>query len=209
MFPEEAVRGRRTDAMPPGFLEALQDVLEDEYWTRPPLFVAVADPADVRRLLRRTYNAEGRYDDLRLLASLTRDLGTDVGVASLLQLYDRTAEETDRDSLTVPLRAGGETRIARLTERVTLRAEAAFVVVDAASRREVCSESVRADVSRRLRTGRYGGRVRDLVLNRGERALFDPEALEEAERRIEDDLIDELAERLAGRVYACVERLTG
>jgi len=207
VFPEEAARGRATDAMPPDFLGALRDVTEDTFWTRPPLFVGVADPAEVRRLLRRTLRPDGRYDDLRLTGDLAYRLGADLGVATLLTRYDRQDEETDRDTLAARLRDGGQARYVRSIRRVTLRAEAAFAAVEAGTSRRACDERVQAEASGRLRVGEYAGRPRDLVLDRDDRALFDPEAQDEAERRIENELLAELAERLAGRVFACAERL--
>lgn len=205
IFPLEVEGGRTVGPLPRGFLDELDDLLSDEHWTAPPLFIRTADPAEVRQLLRTHHDPEDRLDHPRLTAALARDLGADFGVASTFARYSREAEEADRDTLTAELRGGGRGRYVRVRERVTLRAEVPYAVVGAARATVVCEGEATAEAAGDRRRGERVGRG-DLVLPREDRALFDEEAQAEAEREIERTLQDRLAADLAGRVYDCLLR---
>ena len=206
VFPVEEDRGRGTAEAPRGFLDDLDDLLYDEHWTVPPLFVRTADPIEVRRLLRRHYDPDDRLDHPRLTAELARDLRAQFGVASTLTRYDRRAEEADRDSVTVDLRGGGRGTYARVRDRVALRAEAGYAVVDAAGARVLCEGEAAASAEGDVYRGEYDGRVRDLILPSRDRYLFDAAAQAEAEREVERRLQGRLADDLARRVYDCLLR---
>jgi tetratricopeptide (TPR) repeat protein len=205
VFPLEVEGGLAVRPLPRGFLDELDDLLGDEHWTRPPLFVRTADPVEVRRLLRSHYDPDDRLDSPRLTAALARDLDADLGVAATLARYDRDVEETDRDTLTAELRGGGRGRYVRVVERVTLRAAVPYAVVDARSAVVACEGEATAEADGEVRRGEQIGRG-SLVLPREDQDLFDEEAQAEAEREIERDLQGRLAERLAGRVFDCLLR---
>ncbi|MDX1420526.1 MAG: hypothetical protein R3181_11215 [Rubricoccaceae bacterium] len=206
VFPVEARRGRDRADMPPDFLGAFDDLLADEHWTRPPLFVATADPAEVRRLLRRRYNADDRLDHPRRTADLAADLRASFGVASTLDRYVRTAEVFDRDSVTVDLRGGGQGTYARLQERVTLDAAVDWSIVTADRAGLVCEGTATAEARGTVAIGEYSGRVRDLLLPARDRNLFDEGRQRDDERAVEAELQERLAERLAGQVFDCLLR---
>src|SRR5690606_16386232 len=106
VFPVEDEGDRSTSEAPRSFVADLDALLYDEHWAAPPLFVRTADPAEVRRLLRRRYNADDRLRSPRRTAALARALLAKFGTAATLTRYDRQAEEADRDTLTAPYRNG-------------------------------------------------------------------------------------------------------
>ncbi|MEM8598482.1 MAG: hypothetical protein AAGF99_01050 [Bacteroidota bacterium] len=205
-FPTETRGGRATRAMPSDFREALNDRLEDDVWSRPPLFVVAAYPPDVRRAIRALSGGDERYGRRGTSAELARVLDADLAVATRLDDFTRAEEERERETRTADRRDGGTATYTRVTTDLDLRATLVYEVVDARTRRVVCEGEVERRVDVRLQTGVYVGNVSDLDLDRSERRLFDEEALEDEERDLEVRLRVALAERLADRVYRCVER---
>ncbi|MEO0743500.1 MAG: hypothetical protein AAF089_18110 [Bacteroidota bacterium] len=205
-FPTETRGGRATRGVPNDFREALNDRLEDEVWSRPPLFVVAAYPPDVRRAIRSLSGGDERYGRRGTSAELARVLDADLAVATRLDDFTRAEEERERETRTADRRSGGTATYTRVTTDLDLSATLVYEVVDARSRRVVCEGEVERRVDTRLRTGVYAGRVSDLDLDRSERRLFDEEYLDDEERDLEVRLRVALAERLADRVYRCVER---
>lgn len=216
VFPAEAA----SDDFPRGFLRDLDDVLADGMAASPAPFVALTDPSDVRRYLRR-----GRYgrDDgrrgpvgrrgtnhmahPRLLADYARDLGADLGVAVEVGPLVEAETEDDPRAESARLRRGGAgVTYQRRRVRLRLEADAAFVVVDAASGRVVCDEEFEERVSEDYDRAVYSGDWRDLDLSRRERAMFAADAGREAFDRALLRLRDATAEALAARVTRCVGR---
>ncbi|MEM6289348.1 MAG: hypothetical protein AAF845_19580 [Bacteroidota bacterium] len=219
VFPTEAVY----DDLPGGFLRDLDDVLADDIAIAPSPFLALIDPADVRRYLR-TDRYRGRDDGRRgpvgdgrrgtsrtahprLVADLARDLDADFGVA--VEVGPLVETETEGDPRTENARfrrGGGGTTYER--RRVRLRADltAAFVVVDAASGRIVCDEEVDERMTDTFDRATYSGDWRDLDLSRSERAMFLPEAGEQAADRALVRLRDATSAALAARLARCLDR---
>ena len=175
-------------------------------WSRPPLFVAAAFPPDVRRAIRSLSGGDERDGRRGTSAELARLLDADLAVATRLDDFTRAEEERERETRTADRRSGGTATYTRVTPDLALSATLVYEVVDARSRRVVCEGEVERRVDTRLRTGVYAGRVSDLDLDRSEPRLFDEEYLDDEERDLEVRLRVALAERLADRVYRCVER---
>ncbi|MEM6783747.1 MAG: hypothetical protein AAF624_08440 [Bacteroidota bacterium] len=205
-FPTETRGGRATRDMPSDFREALNDRLEDDVWSRPPLFIVAAYPPDVRRAIRSLSGGDERYGRRGTSAELARVLDADLAVATRLDDFTRAEEERERETRTADRRDGGTATYTRITTDLDLSATLVYEVVDARTRRVVCEGEVERRVDARLRTGVYAGRVSDLDLDRSERQLFDDDYLEDEQRDLEVRLRAALAERLADRVYRCVER---
>src|SRR5690606_6068845 len=76
------------------------------------------------------------------------------------------------DSVTVDLRGGGRGTYARVRDRVALRAEAGYAVVDAAGARVLCEGEAAASAQGDVYRGEYDGRGRDLIRPSRDRHLF-------------------------------------
>lgn len=205
-FPTETRGGRATRGLPADFREALNDRLEDEVWSRPPLFVVAAYPADVRRAIRRLAGSDERLGRPGTAAELARLLDADLAVASRLDAFARAETERAREAREAGRDGGGTATYTAVDTDLTLSATVAYEVVDARSRRVVCEGEAERSVTRAFERGEFRGRPGDLALDRDERRRFDAEYLAEREQALEQDLRRALAEHLADRVYACVER---
>ncbi|MEM6327965.1 MAG: hypothetical protein AAF791_12670 [Bacteroidota bacterium] len=192
----------RTEA-PFRFVADLDDVLNDDHWTRPPLFVLSADPADVRRLLRRERDAEDLIADRTLIAALARDLDAHVGTAMEVVGWTEFEEVRDRDTRTVDTRDGGRGTYDRVRLRLTLGATVEYAVVDADSRRILCESAISRDVRETI-TVHEADDWRNLQVSREDRRRFTEDHRLEAEDALHDQLLERLASAVAERVYSCV-----
>ena len=195
---------------PRGFVRDLEDVLVEERLDSPPAFVALVDPAEVRRWDRRARGRRG--DDLTPgdLTSAARELGADLGVG--VRVPGVAEEETASDSrqetagrLDRPVRVPYTVR----THTLTLRAGAHLVAADARTGRMVCERTARAEARVTYDVATATADARDLDLTRSQRAAFDPDAADLAYGRALDLLRDRLADALAGEVTACVQGRVG
>ncbi|HEX8386171.1 MAG TPA: hypothetical protein VF576_08310 [Rubricoccaceae bacterium] len=204
VFPAERPRTPTGDALPDGFLRDVTDVLLDDRLAPPPLFVALVDPAETRRIVR-----QARADlsgNPRVLAELTRDLGADVGLVAEVDGFSFREAETGRRDVTFRLREGeGRAAGVRVTTEMTLRVRAALVAVAADGRRIACDSDVPSTVvTERYDTATTTAEVRTLRLSDDERDLFDAETRDRAYSRAVDRLRDNLADALADRVAGCL-----
>lgn len=191
--------------LPDGFMEALDDALVLDHWTRPPPFVAVLEPAIVRRALR-DLGLDRQVLRERDAARLGRALETDVVFAGEVTRFRRHVEEEERERRTAQTRGGERVTWFRVEEELTLSAIVTFDVVEARSGRSLCEREVERAVRRRITRGEYDGSVRVLDLSRDERRLFDADALAEREHDLERDLVDDLARRVAELAFECILR---
>lgn len=201
--PVQGAGERPPRGAPEALLDEVERLLADGPWRRPPPFVRVMDPAVVRREAR--YYTRG-FDHPPDLAAFARRLQADVGVVVRVERLRREAAERDRDSVTVRRRSGGDVRILRLEEEVTLHADVLLRAARAGDAAEVCRDEAAPRASRRITRAVYAGRTSDLDLSREQRDWFDEGALAREERRLEDDLAGALAEEIARRAYECLGR---
>lgn len=187
---------------PRGMTEAFDQYLFDEYWSMPPIFIASTDPFQMRRELRRL-----RYGRTRLsqseVSEIARVLDADYAVVGEMVVYEE--EESDVREERKPARRRGSqvADTSYVVERYTLAltAEVRFRILDPNMRHVVHQETVRTRVSDRVETASYAGDFRDLRLSGSERRLFEETEQETAHRELEEQLIEDLGERLARRVF--------
>lgn len=185
-------------SVPADFGRALDDALELDQWTDPPLFVRVVPPAETRRALRAA-GPVGAMDEreVRLLLS---DLDADV--AAIVEITELVAEKTgvEQETVDIPVEGGGvaQTRLEKGRLRYTVRAD--VEIVDGRGRR-LRRNSVSASASDRYELGIYSGDIRALQLSRRQREQFDPEWLAAQRRAIQERAAAELAEDVARRVF--------
>ena len=189
--------------LPRSLRDALNDALELDYWTQPAPFVAMLEPVLVRRELR-AFGLERETLDPSDAARVGRALGVDVVFAGEIDAFRREVDERKRETVRKQNRQGDRVSYDRIEEEVTLSARVAFEIVDVASQQILCAREVERSATTRIERGEYGGDVRNLGLDRGERALFDADDLEEQERDLERVLADDLARRVAERAFDCI-----
>ncbi|MDX1531868.1 MAG: hypothetical protein R3362_10115, partial [Rhodothermales bacterium] len=203
----------RTDAVgraiSDAFVHDLNDVLVYDYLAAPAAFVAVADPVDVRRSLRRL-DLDRRILTDRQAADLGRAGDADlvvVGEVIAFERSERIGKETRRRALLKgrPSTTEGPKEAEWIEQRLTLAfdAEVAYRIVDPRTRRVLDRGTVRAEVVDRLRRGVYAGDYRTLDLDGEALSLFEdaePQAVEELENALADALASRLAERLYTRL---------
>ena len=191
---------------PPNVVQDLNDVMFYDHWSAPLPFIAVADPVQLRRELRRL-----RYDreiiTRRQAAEIGRVVLADyvvVGEWTEMRREERNVKEKTRKARMKGRRAttGGsnDTTYVEQDFRLELDAEVVYRIIDPRTRREVDKGIVSADVSGRVKRAVFPGDYRDLDLSGSERSLFeDDERL--ATEELGDELVDKLAVLLAERIY--------
>ncbi len=187
------------------FLRDLDDVLADGL-APPPPFVALVDPADVRRWDRR--DRAGRRVDLsdspRRLADAAGDLGADVGVVVFARPVtdESVVGETRRQS--VERRGGGRADLWVQQVRLTLSVRADLTAAQAGGG-TVCERTAQARATETYDRATADADPSDLVLDRRQRAALSDDAGDRASDRARADLRDRLAAALATRVAECLE----
>jgi hypothetical protein len=199
----------RTDAVgreaPRTLIQDFNDVLLYDHWAAPVPFIAAADPVQIRRELRRL-----RYDRTVINRDQAAEMGRAaradfvvVGDWSEFEQRDRNVKEKTRKA---KLRGRGSTvsggRDTTYIEQeltLELRGEITYRIIDPASRRVVDEGRLDHKVSDKIKRGLYAGDYQDLDLSGKQRSLFEDEHL--AVEELSNQLVDELAARLAERVY--------
>ena len=217
-LPVSRTRGA-TNALPEFFRDELNAVLQYDYWSQPPLFIASTDPIATRRTLRRTGTRRGVLSTTDA-ATVGRALRADFVVAAELTEFVRTEddlEETIRDvRVRVDAETGRQGTGRGATERGAVWRDTSYVlqtfdleldvtveyrIIDVRTGRIVDrgTERVRHDGERRR--GLFAGDYRDLDLSSTEISLFDRADQQAEERAVENQLIDRLASEYAGEVF--------
>jgi tetratricopeptide (TPR) repeat protein len=185
------------DAAGSDVTQQLSDLLELEHWRLPPLFVVVADPVMVRQASRRYNVVGGRFR----AGPVLDDVGADFGALVELVRIDGTEQNLRTRVQTVRTRDGRTTNYTEESGDLTLVLEARVAILDQRGS-QVTSFSSRASDSGSFERGRYRGDPGELELSRGERRLFDPVIQRQMVADIEARATEELAARVADRVFS-------
>ncbi len=186
-------------------LTDLNEIMTYDHWSAPPPFIAIADPVQLRRELRRL-----RYHNRTLsrteLAEVGRLFEADYTVFIEATKFV-TEEELSREE-TREVRTRGrnaqDTTYTFQRVNVKLTAEVVFQLVDTADRTVVQERKVDVEVRDRIERAEYAGDYADLDLSSSQRALFDKDEQEEARRVLEDELIDNLSASMANAIYDAI-----
>lgn len=202
-----------TAPWPEFFRDELNAVLQYDYWSTPPLFIASTDPIATRRALRR---AERHRTALTATdaAAVGRRLGADFVVAGELTGFERVEDNLDETLRTARLRrsATGREAASRDTSYVVqsfdlnLAATVDYRVVDVQTERIVERHAITVRHEGPRQRGIFPGDHRRLDLSGSERSLFDRDDQRAAEREIENTLIDQLAAAVATDAFDRVLR---
>ena len=190
------------------FLRDVTDVLVEDHLVVADPFLALVDPADVRRWVRDHGRRRGPdlSDSPRRLADAAADLGADVGVVAVLDRIDEREVAGDATTERARVRAtDAEVTYSLRQIDLTLTAEADVVVVDAATGQTVCDVAVTERAQASYDRAAYGGDWRDLDLSRSRRAAFAADGGDRAREEALDALRDRLAATLSERAARCLQ----
>ena len=187
------------------FLRDLDDVVVEERMAAPPDFVALIDPADVRRWDRRTRRrrAIDFADSPRRLADAASELGADIGVVVAVRSVEVGESVGDAVSEAVERRGGGRATLTTRTVRLAASAEASVIAVGADGR-AVCERRAQADAAETYARSTTDAAARDLRLSRAQRDAVADDASAQADRRVRATLRDHLADAVAREVVGCL-----
>lgn len=197
-------------ALPRHVLNDLNTVLTLEHWAAPPLFLTAADPAAVHRAARR--HADRSADGVGVVgpgvaAAVGALVDADWAVFGRVVRFEETAVDVRESARPARLRgrAGADTSyVVRAYTRV-LTAEVVMAAVDVRTGTVLFETEETVSVRAPFREGLFGD-PRELALSDAERRLFDRDAHHEAVRAQEEDLVDDLAARVADRTFDALVR---
>ena len=187
-------------ALPASFLRDVENELEAGAWDRPPAFVEVVEPRDVRREVRRRYD----LDDLGYTseaARLGRALGADLVVMVEIDSVAVTEPEAERQRRTARTRSGADTAYVVRSGRREAWARVRYAVVSVDDRRILTRDQVVPQSSRDFRDAEFAGDWRQLMLSDDDRRLFDPSRRDDARANLMLELSRTLTEQLSREVY--------
>jgi len=192
-------------AAPDGLIQELNDIMQYEFWSTPPAFIASSDPVQMRRELRRNSGDLTPLDGIQIGRLLEADY---ILLSRTIQFQ---LDETRVREKTVEAKTRGrnslDTTYVHRTYTARLTAEIEYSLFRIESREEVEGGTVKYDVSSRLERGIYSGDYQDLDLTYNEQRLFDEDELKEDIRDLEDELLDSLSPRFADAVFEDILRL--
>ena len=195
------VRGSKGASLPAEFLSELNDELELEHWSQPPVFVAVIDPRRVRHELRAQDCMRGTLT-ARQAARVGRALGADIALCSEITSLVTREENVQLEIRRVHTRAGVDTTYVVRKGKRYYDLAATYALVDVGQGREASRQTLEASESQDFQEGVFAGDPSQLQLASTDRGLFDTRKAREEEQDIESRLITQATGRLAERVYA-------
>lgn len=189
-------------ALPASFMRDVENELEAGPWSRPPLFVEVVDPREVRRQVRRYDRDDLGYTSEA--ARLGRAVGADLVVMLEVDSLAVTEPEPERQRRAVRTRSGVDTAYVVRSGRREAWARVRYVLVSVHDRRILTRDQVMPQASRGYREADYPGDWRQLLLDDDARRLFDPERRDDARGELMQDLSRSLTDRLSREVFDLV-----
>jgi tetratricopeptide (TPR) repeat protein len=207
--------GEAAEALPRGFLREVNDVLNLNYWTEPPLFIAAVPPVPTRRLLRdmdlhRTVMS-------RLQASRAgRRLDADRVLVGDIVSFREEIDDLERKSVRVgwnppeatngrsatrgrPSADAEPTDTTYVIERYDreLHATVEIRVLDPFAKRTLAQHTMDVELDGSMERGVFDGDWQNLDLSGAETSLFRPEDVRERERELEIAFADAVANAVA------------
>lgn len=203
VLPIQASRGAEGQ-LPASFLRDAEDELEGGAWTRPPAFVEVIDPVDVRREARRY----GRGDLMRTSEAvrLGRAVGADLVVTVEIDSVGFTEHDAREERRAVRMRTGADTAFAVRTGNRQAWAQVRYTLIDTDGSRTVVREEFVPEASRAFREGVFPGDWRQLLLSDDDRRLFNADERDDFRSDLLTNLRRDMTEDLSRVVYDRVLR---
>jgi hypothetical protein len=203
VLPIQAAR-RAEEQLPASFLRDAEDELEGGAWSRPPAFVEIIDPVDVRREARRY----GRGDLTRTSEAvrLGRAVGADLVVTVEIDSIGFTEHDAREERRAVRTRSGADTAFAVRSGQRQAWAQVRYTLIDTDGSRSITREELIPEASRSFREGVFPGDWRQLLLNDDDRRLFNAAERDDFRSDLMTQLRRDMTEDLAQVVYDRVLR---
>jgi tetratricopeptide (TPR) repeat protein len=182
------------------FIAALNDELELNHWSQPPLFVAVIDPLVVRRELRRQGYSRTLLTP-REAVRVGRGVGADYVVSGKILQVVTDEIDVKQEKRNARTTAGQDTTYVVRKGKRTVHLTTTYRVIDVQRSRGTHERTVEIDETGRFERGEYNGNPRELVLSRNERRLFDRGRLHDEAHEIEERLLEKTTVSLAQSVF--------
>jgi tetratricopeptide (TPR) repeat protein len=186
------------------FLRDAENEMEASAWTRPPAFVEMIDPRELRMALRR-YDVTDPHS-VSQSVRVGRAVDADLVVAVEIDSVAFPESEVTLARRAVRTRDGADTAWTVRAGRRQAWAQVRYLVYDVASSRLVSQERLVADASRNFREGVYAGDWRQLLLSDEDRRLFDVNRRDDERGDLVTLMARDLAEALPRVVYERVLR---
>lgn len=191
-------------ALPASFLRDVENDLEVGAWTRPPAFVEVLDPRDVRREARR-YDVSD-FRNTSQAARLGRAVGADLVLAVEIDSIVIGEADVRTERRAARTREGADTAYTVRSGRRQAWAQVRYLLVDVGDGRVVTSERLAPDASREFREAVYTGDWRQLLLSDEDRRLFNTDSRDDARNDLMRSLGRSITEDLPRVLYDRVLR---
>lgn len=186
------------------FLTDLNDILVYDHWAAPPPFILVADPVEVRRELRIMLGRSGRIVTKGEATAVGRAMDADWVFTADLVRFERDERDVREERVRARTRGRSpvDTTYVLRKMKVVHYSRADVRIYETRTGRELYGGHVEAGAEGRLERGHYAGDYRDLDLSGRELTYFDAEEIRAQEDRLEEAMADNLAAKLAERVYS-------
>ncbi len=191
--------GELERAIDSDLIDDFNDGLQLDFWNRPPIFVALADPSLVRREVRQLGYRRAAITR-RAAGQVAKRVDADLVVYGLIEEFDVKEYDLKEKIKTAKLEAGGDTSYVEVKGKIRYDAEIIYTIVNE-NGRVVKEGSVSHRENGSFERGEFDGELRLLDLNRGQRRLFDGQRQREKIDDIEQELIARLAEKYSGKVF--------
>jgi hypothetical protein len=176
--------------------QILSDLLELEYWSRPPSFIRVADPTLVRAISRRVTPVGSDLRPERVMDELNAEFGV------LIEIIQLTVAEEDvrRRPGSARTRRGGTADYTVEEGRLRYGADVEILIL-ARDGRQLGEFTTSYGETGPFERGLFSGDLGTLALSRGEARLFDPVVQAQQRAVVEDALLAHLAGEISSQVF--------
>ena len=203
------------DQLPRGFLREVNDVLNLNYWTEPPLFIAQVPAVPTRRLLRSMdlhRSVLSRLQASRVGRELDADLVLVGDIVAYREKVDNLEAESYRARWTPPAGNGRSATSGRPSAESSEPTDTTYVVerydrelyatveirvLDPFAKRTLAQHTIDVELEGPMERGVFEGNWRNLDLSGAETSLFRLEDVRERERELEIAFADAVANAVA------------
>lgn len=203
------------ESLPQGFLREVNDVLNLNYWTEPPLFIAAVPPVPTRRLLRDMdlhRSVLSRLQASRAGRRLDADRVLVGDIVSFREEIDDREEETIRTGWNPPETTNGRSATRGRPSADAEPADTTYVierydrelhatveirVLDPFAKRTLAQHTIDVKLDGSMERGVFEGNWQNLDLSGAETSLFRPKDVRERERELEIAFADAAANAIA------------
>lgn len=187
--------------IPDDLLDDLENALEDNLRSEPPLFISMVDPEEVRRAIHRLDYDRQAISPPRAIA-IADLLESDFVTIFTIDHFEYSLAGRPQ-AREVALRHG-HTALIEVYPRRELHVKCSFALVSAAEGRVIHRQRIELSCGRKHRQAVYDGNLDDLLLTQKQHRWFDERALHETDHEIEQEIADTLAHDLSGLVYESI-----